>query len=103
MAVKTKSVKLDENGNPVISKLNERELQMLAAAGRGSYTLLRNTDDAAEKIVGEIDGMEQKSFGAVVFTDYNSYFQYFLIIGFILLVAEWLLPGSKANPKTEIV
>lgn len=96
----TKSVKLDENGNPVVSKLNEDELKSIAAYGRGTYSLLRNTDDVANKLVGELDGMEQKSLGAVVFTDYNSYFQYFLIAGILLLVIEWMLPGAKAKIKT---
>lgn len=96
----TKSVKLDENGNPVISKLNEEELRSIAAAGKGTYTLLSNTDDAADKLIDELDGMEQKSLGAVVFTDYTSYFQYFLLAGVILLLIEWLLPGSKMKLKT---
>lgn len=96
----TNSIKLDENGDPVISKLNQDELRSIASAGRGTYTYLRNTDDAAEKLVGEIDGMEQKSLGAVVFTDFSSYFQYFLAIGFVLLLIEWLLPAGRGISKT---
>ncbi|MCB9047601.1 MAG: VWA domain-containing protein [Chitinophagales bacterium] len=96
----TQSVKLNDNGDPVISRLNEKALSDIASAGRGKYILLRNTDDAAEKLVDEINGMEQKSLGAVVFTDFKSYFQYFLLIGFVLLVAEWLLAGRRSNPKT---
>lgn len=95
-----KSVKLDDDGNPVVSKLNEEELRTIAAAGRGTYTLLHNTDDVADKLMDEIDGMEQKSLGAVIFTDYTSYFQYFLFAGLILLLIEWLLPGSKMKMKT---
>jgi Ca-activated chloride channel family protein len=95
----TKSVKLDENGNPVVSKLNEGELRSIASAGRGTYSLLRNTDDVADKLVGEIDGMEQKNLGAIVFTDYKSYFQYFLVVGFLLLIVEWMIPGAKLKPK----
>lgn len=91
----TKSVKLDENGNPVISKLNEEEMKSLATAGHGTYALLQNTDDVANKLMRELDGMEQKSLGSVVFTDYTSYFQYFLAIGFVLLLIEFLLPASK--------
>lgn len=96
----TKSVKLDENGAPVISKLNEEELRSIAANGRGTYSLLNNTDDVATKLMDELDGMEQKSLGAVVFTDYTSYFQYFLVLGLIVLVVEWLLPGSRMKTKT---
>lgn len=98
----TKSIKLNENGDAVISRLNEEALSDIASAGRGNYIYLGNTDDAAEKLVDELDGMEQKSLGAVVFTDFTSYFQYFLVIAFLLLLAEWLLPGRKSNPKTEI-
>ncbi len=96
----TKSVKLDESGNPVISKLNEDELKSIASAGHGTYNLLQNTDDVANKLMNELDGMEQKSLGSVVFTDYTSYFQYFLIIGFIALLIEWLLPGVKKKAIT---
>lgn len=99
----TKSIKLNENGDPVISRLNQQALSDIAAAGRGQYIFLRNTDDAAEKLIDEINGMEQKSLGAVVFTDFKSYFQYFLAIGVILLMIEWLLPGRKKNLKTETV
>lgn len=91
----TKSVKLDDNGQPVISKLNEEELRSLAAAGRGTYSLLQNTNDAAEKLISNIQGMEQKNLGAVEYSDYTSYFQYFLVAGLIALLAEWLIPGAK--------
>lgn len=97
----TRGVKLDEQGNPVVSKLNEEELKNIAAAGHGTYTLLRNADDAATKLVNALDGMEQKSLGAVVFTDYTSYFQYFLIAGFMLLIIEWLLSGAKIKNSTK--
>ncbi len=98
----TQSIKLNDKGEPVISRLNQRALADIASAGRGTYVYLRNTGDAAEQLVGEINGMEQKSLGAVVFTDFNSYFQYFLVIGFALLVIEWILPGRKLKSKTEI-
>lgn len=97
----TKSVKLDENGNPVISKLNETALKNIASVGHGTYSMLQNTDAVASKLVGEIDNMDQKNMGSVVFTDYKSYFQYFLAIAFVLLVLEWLIPGAFAKTKKQ--
>jgi len=99
----TRSVKLDGQGAPVVSRLNEEALQSIATAGRGTYTLLNNADHAAGKLANEIDGMEQKNLGAVVFTDYASYFQYFLVFAFAMLILEWLLPGSGKRMKTEAV
>ena len=97
----TKSVKLDENGNPVISKLNEDELRSIASAGHGTYNLLQNTDEVADKLINSLEGMEQKSLGSVVYTDFTSYFQYFLFAGFLALIIEWLLPGRKKIRKEE--
>lgn len=95
----TKSVKMDENGNPVISKLNEEELKSIAGAGHGTYNLLQNTDDVAEKLVTNLESMEQKNLGSVIYTDFTSYFQYFLLFGFVALIIEWLLPGKKRKLK----
>ncbi len=95
----TNSVKLDDKGSPVISKLNEDELKSLAAAGGGTYSLLLNSEDVANKLVSHLEGMEQKNLGSVVYTDFTSYFQYFLLAGFITLIIEWLLPGAKLKPK----
>jgi Ca-activated chloride channel family protein len=96
----TNSVKLDEKGEPVITKLNEAELKSIAAAGNGTYTLMGNTDAAADRILDEIDGMEQRNLGSVVYANYISYFQYFLLAALVLLLAEWLLPGAL-KPKTK--
>lgn len=101
----TNSAKLDEKGEPVITKLNEAELKSIAAAGNGTYTLMGNTDAAANRILEEIDGMEQRNLGSVVYANYISYFQYFLLAALLLLIAEWLLPGAlrqktKAPVKT---
>ena len=95
----TKAVKLDENGSPVVSKLNEDEMRSIAAAGHGTYSLLQNTDEVANKLTTQLESMEQKSLGSVVFTDFTSYYQYFLIAGFLLLLIEWLLPGTSAAAK----
>lgn len=99
----TKATKLDQNGDPVISKLNEDALKSIAASGKGTYTLLNNTEDAAERLMEEIDGMEQKSLGAVIFTDYKSYFQYFLFAALLLIMLEWFLPGANQKAKTRAI
>ncbi len=98
----TNSVKLDDNGSPVISKLNETELKSLAAAGGGTYSLLTNSDEVASKLISNLEGMEQKNLGSVVFADFTSYFQYFLLLAFIALLIEWLLPGAKLKAKKII-
>lgn len=97
----TNAPKLDEKGEPVLTRLNETELKNIAAAGNGTYTLLGNTDAAAHKIIEEVEGMEQRNIGSVVYTNYISYFQYFLLVALALLIADWIVPGAakkKRNP-----
>jgi Ca-activated chloride channel family protein len=97
----TRSVKLDENGNPVISKLNEDALREIATAGRGNYYMLQNTDEVAERLNASLESMEQKSFGVMMFTDFTSYYQYFLAFGVLLLIIEWFLPGAGVKKRAE--
>ncbi|HPI53683.1 MAG TPA: VWA domain-containing protein [Chitinophagaceae bacterium] len=87
--------KKDEQGNDVISKLNEAELKTIAADGQGIYTPLGNTEATADVIAKQINSAEQKNFGDSIFTDYNSYFQYFLVVTFFLILLEFFIPERK--------
>jgi Ca-activated chloride channel family protein len=98
----TGAPKLDENGQPVITKLNEDELKSLAASTGGTYTYLTNTRQAADKLVSLVDSMEGKSFGSVLFTDYNSYFQYFIAAALLLIIAEWIIPAASLLKKQSV-
>ena len=99
----TKANKLDENGNVVVSKLNEDEMKSIASAGHGSYQLLQNTDEVSDRLIAALEGMEQKTLGSFVYTEFTSYFQYFLLAGLLLLVIEWLIPGTSMKSKASSV
>jgi Ca-activated chloride channel family protein len=47
--------------------------------------------------------MEQKEFGENIFTDYNSYYQYFLAISALLLVAEFFIPEIRRKTRVNVV
>ena len=87
--------KRDQEGNEVITKLNEKELQDIATSGQGIYVRLGNTDATADAIAKQINSTEQKNFGDSMFTDYNSYFQYFIGISLLLILIEYFIPDRK--------
>jgi Ca-activated chloride channel family protein len=91
----TRANKRDEKGDEVISKLNEKELQEIASAAQGVYLRLGNTDAAADAIAKQISSTEQKNFGDNIFTDYNSYYQYFIGIALLLILIEFFIPEQK--------
>jgi Ca-activated chloride channel family protein len=87
--------KKDAAGNEIISKLNEDELQTIATNGEGIYAQLNNAENAAKTMATQINSTEKKSFGDVVFADYNNYFQYFLLLSLVLITIEFLISERK--------
>ncbi|MBN8855439.1 MAG: hypothetical protein BGO55_27505 [Sphingobacteriales bacterium 50-39] len=91
----TGELKKDEQGNTVISKLNEVELQQLADATHGHYIRLDNVDDALITESQQLEGVEKKALSDAEFIDYKSYFQWFLGIAMVLLLIEYFLPERR--------
>jgi Ca-activated chloride channel family protein len=87
--------KKDAEGNEILSKLNEEELQTIATNGEGIYTQLNNAENVAKTMAIQINSTEKKSFGDVVFADYNNYFQYFLLLSLALITIEFFISERK--------
>ena len=89
--------KRDQTGNPVRSTLNEQMLRDLADVGTGFYFNLVASDagQVAETLSASIDKMEKREFEARVFNEYESYFQYFLALALLFLLAEFLISYRK--------
>lgn len=99
----TGGLKKDNEGNTVVSKLNEDALKSIASTGKGMYLhLMNNTDEVVDALADKIDKMEQKEFGENVFTDYNSYFQYFLGICLILVLLEFFVPEGRRKKADDL-
>jgi Ca-activated chloride channel homolog len=93
----TKEIKKDAQGQTVISKLNEAELQQLSYETNGTYLRLDNMDDALITLSQQIDSIEKKALSDSEYIDYNSYFQYLLGVALIFLLIEFFLPERKLS------
>ncbi len=91
------SYKKDNEGNTVMTRLNESVLQEIAAAGNGVYVHANNANMGFEAIQEKIDAMTKTELDEVTFARYESKFQIPLIIGLIALFAEMILLGSKSK------
>lgn len=91
----TNEYKKDENGNTVVSRLNEAELQQLAGATKGVYVKLNEVDDAVNAITKQLSTIEATTLDDNALKDYKSYFQWFMAFAFVLLMAEFFLPERK--------
>jgi len=94
---KKNGFKKDKNGNTVVTKLNDKMLSMIAAAGGGISVRANNTKAGLNAIFDEINRMEKKKFKTHVYADYEDRFQYFLAISILLLIIEIMLVNRKPN------
>ena len=91
----TNQVKTDNQGNTVISKLNEDELREIAQSGNGKYMLFQNTDAVVDNITSELANMDQRNVTDDSLINYRSFFQYFLLAAFLFLIIEMFISENK--------
>jgi Ca-activated chloride channel family protein len=91
----TNQTRKDAQGNTIITKLNETELQQLSQSTHGIYVRLDDADDAAKQITAQLATIEQTATGDKSFASYTSYFQLFLAAALLLLLIEFFIPERK--------
>lgn len=102
MDPQTGSYKKDDKGKIVITKMDGKLLRGVASAGNGIYQDMNNTDAVAENLLKQLDTIQKKEFGENIFTDYNSYFQYFLGIGLVLLLLDFFIPEMRKREAVNV-
>ena len=90
---KLDSYKKDKEGQIVMSRMNERQLILIARATQGRF--LRVEGFSAERLVGELNQMRKKDIGGGAFTEYVERYQMFLLSAFILVLAGLALSNRR--------
>lgn len=81
----------DQDGNIVVTKLDENTLREVAKAGNGLYVRAGNEEFGLNPVISEIRKLEDEAFNSVVFEEYDEQYMYFLGIAFVLLVIQMLV------------
>jgi len=85
----------DKEGNVVVTQLNEKMCQEIAAAGKGIYVRADNTNSALRTLQSEIDKMDKTELDSKVYSEYDEQFQMLAWIALIFLIAEYLILERK--------
>lgn len=93
----TGDYKRDARGQLILTRMNPKEMQAIAAAGHGTYQYLDNPDQVAIQLEHQLDAMQKNVYGENLYSDYISYFQYFLAVGLLLLAAEFFIPETSMS------
>jgi len=87
--------KKDNQGQTVITKLNEETLIDIAKEANGQYINGKNTAEVLETIRNILNNMDKKEFEAKQFAEYKDQFQWFLAFGIFFLLIDILLLERK--------
>jgi Ca-activated chloride channel family protein len=94
--------KKDNEGNIVITKLDEAILQHIASQGNGKYFRGSNYEDHLDKIYSDLSSMQKAEFGVKKITEYEDRFYYFLAPAIVLLLIEFFLSERKSPLFTRL-
>ena len=91
------------DGETIITRLNDAMLSDIAKAGGGTFVRASQQDVGLGILLDNLNQMEKKEFASVVYTEYESRFQYYIAIGLFLLLIDLLLFDKKQKWKDLII
>jgi len=97
----TNELKKDQQGNLVITKLNEAELKNIAVTGNGLYQLLSSTDEVAANMDSQLKTLGKRSITENSTMTYRYFFQWLIAIALILFVVEFFISEKKRIATTK--
>ena len=98
----TSEFRKDRNGNVIITKLNEAILKEIAKEGLGTYIRANNSKSGLSVLFEEINKMEKKEIGTMIFTNYKDRFQIFIGFSLFFLILNLIILQRKNNWGSKI-
>lgn len=79
---------IDNEGNTVISHLNEQMCQEIAQAGNGAYIYVDNSSSAQNQLFKYVDRLAKSKMESQMFSEYDEQYQGFLLVALLLLLLD---------------
>jgi Ca-activated chloride channel family protein len=90
--------KKDQNGEVIVTKLDDVTLQKISLATGGRFYHATAGEIELDRIFDEISTMEKKELEGTLVTRYDDRYQWPLLVAMLLIVGEFFLPERK-KPK----
>ena len=91
------SYKKDQNGDNVITKMYPETLKSISDKTKAKYINGSNTKEVVEAVKSQLDKIEKKEFESQQIADFESQYQWFLGLGFLLLLVDIFLLEKKTS------
>lgn len=85
----------DEDGNVVVTKLDEETLSKIAVIGNGKYVRATNTQLGLLPLFENINKMQRSEIKDKVYSEYNEQYQYLIAIALFLILVEFVTLERK--------
>jgi Ca-activated chloride channel family protein len=92
----------DDQGQMVVSKLDEQGLQQIALSTNGAYIRAERTNLGLDDIVNRINATHEAALQQVEFERYNELYPYPLTLALLLLLAEFAMLLRKNRWLSKI-
>ena len=90
---------IDEEGNTVVSKLNEEMCREIARAGNGSYIFVDNSTSAQKKLSEQLDKLAKSKIESQIYSEYDEQFQGFVLLGIVFLILDVFFLERSSHRK----
>lgn len=102
MGKNSNTLRKDDQGNVVITKLNETLGREIAQAGGGIYIGADNTGSALRALMSEVKKMKKSDIESKVYSEYDEQFQGLAWIALLLLLADVFILDRKNKLMKKI-
>ena len=89
----------DQDGNIVVTRLDEETLKKIASVGNGAYVHAGGEEFGLNPILDEIRKLEDERFNNVVFEEYDEQYMYFFAAALLFFVLEMLIGERRAKKR----
>lgn len=90
--------KKNQQGETIITKLNDKILNEVSEAGGGFFVRANNSNTGLNKIFKSINSLDKTEIETKVFKEYEGWFQIYIGIALLLLIIEIII-GERKNSK----
>lgn len=98
----TNNFQRDNEGNMVITKMNEQMCQEIAAAANGMYARTDNSNSALKALTSELDKLSKSEVESKVYSSYDEKYQLVAWLVLVLLVIEFFVMDRRNRVFSRI-
>ena len=86
---------IDEEGNAVVSRLNEEMCRQIAQAGHGAYIYVDNSSSAQKELSHYVEKLAKTKLESQIYSEFDEQFQGFLLLALLFLLLDLCLLERK--------